>query len=193
MKRLITILSVIAVLAIPAGSFAQASPYAWTISASLGSPYVNTLGAAGIQHAYLWLACCQLPAGIPQGGSAAEFRLVATAPNLILGSSPVVGSGFLNAGTLDDLLLAMGGCPCGPIAGMDLTLFIQGPGTISLAPSNRTPPRKVTVDCRAAPTTWPIDWIGLGIMGMAPPGKGLPCQFVSVEESTWGQIKGLYR
>jgi hypothetical protein len=188
MKRLITILTLIAVLAIPASSFAQASPYTWTISASATNPLVNTTAPTfGTAFYKLWLYCCDLPGGLQDGMASAQFDVVSAGPTHL---ATIVKNGFLNAGGTTNLLLAVGGCPCGPINAADL-LVVSLPGTMALAPSaNGT---KGTVDCSPNPSLWPIDWIGLGIGG-PPPGKGVGnCIIVSVEESTWGSIKGLYR
>jgi hypothetical protein len=189
MKLLITILSVIAVLALPASSFAQpAAPYAWTISASATSPFVNTTSPTGGVATYrLWLNCADLPGSLQDGMAAAEFAVVSVGVTH-LATTPV--NGFLNAGSTTNLLLAVGACPGGPVVAADL-LVLSLPGTMSLAPSSTQ--TKGTVDCSPNPSLWPIDWIGLGV-GLPPLGKGpADCAPVSVEEGTWGQIKGLYR
>ena len=193
MKRLITTLALAAILAVPAGALADGTPgnpYAWTISASNTNELVNTTAfVPGLASYYLWLACCNLPDGLQQGMSAAEFSIAMdNAANLILAFTPT--SGYLNAGGATNLLLAVGGCPCGPVpAGIILSLM-NAPGQLNITPAPNG--NKVKVDCETQPQAWPIDWIGLGI-GVPNAGKGDACKFTSVEATTWGAIKGLYR
>jgi hypothetical protein len=196
MKRLLTILSLIAIAAVPVASFAQDAPYEWTISDSNASPYVNTDLTTGFHTVYLWLACCDLPGTLQDGMAAAEFAIVTTPPGANLHIATNTGGGigpFLNAGTTTDLLLAVGGCPCGPVVAAALLVIINVPGTMALAPTSTTQ-TKGTVDCSLNPSLWPMDWIGLGLLGTPAPSKGTAlCMPISVEESTWGEIKGLYR
>jgi len=141
------------------------SPYEWTISASATDPFVNTAAATGgLATYYLWLACCE--EAQVDGMTAAEFDLVASGPAHL---ATIPQNGFLNAGGTSNLLLAVGGCPCGPLLAADL-LVLALPGTISFAPSAATG-TKGTVDCDPNPALHPIDWVGIGI-GVDPPGKG---------------------
>jgi hypothetical protein len=192
MKRLLTILSLIAIVAMPVAAFAQA-PYEWTISDSSADPYVNTDATTGFHTVYLWLACTNLPAPLQDGMAAAEFAIVTSPPGANLHIATNVQNGFLNAGSVTNLLLAVGACPPGPVVAANLLVIINVPGTIALGPSSTQ--TKGTVDCSQSPSLWPIDWIGLGLLGTPAPGKGNQhCEpDDSVEESTWGNIKGLYR
>jgi hypothetical protein len=101
-------------------------------------------------------------------------------------------NGFLNAGTATALLLAVGGCPSGPVlAGA----FSVGPDAflpdieICLVPSAANA-RNITVACGGV--GYQNDVQGFKKLGPASCSQAL-CQPVSVESSTWGQIKGLYR
>ena len=189
MKRLVTIVSLLAVLALPASAFAQGAPYAWSISASNTNEFMNTSAPTlGLRTVYLWLACCELPPGMQDGMATAEFDIVA---NSISHVATVMQNDFLNAGGTTNLQMAVGGCPCGPIVAANLVI-IDLPGTLDLAPSAANGVGG-TADCEANPQLWPIDWRGYSNLGAAPNGKGLPCQFATVERSSWGTIKGLYR
>lgn len=97
---------------------------------------------------------------------------------LVLATTPV--NGFLNAGGTTNLLLAVGGCPPGPVVAANL-LTLSLPGSICLAPSAQNGV-KGTVDCSPNPQLWSIDWRGLELL---PP--------VSVEPTTWGSVKQRYR
>jgi len=83
------------------------SDYGWTISSSLTDPYENA-GELGGPFAtlYLWVVCAGIDAlsaaGIALHG---DLQVLAFTPH----------NGFLNAGTADELLLAVGGCPYGPL------------------------------------------------------------------------------
>jgi hypothetical protein len=191
MKRSITIFALIAVLALPAGALAQA-PYAWTISASTASPFVNTAQPTGtLATYYLWLACTDLPPGYEDGMASAEFDIVTSPPNSHI-ATVMINPPFLNAGGTANLLIAAGGCPGGPIVAANLLVLSVAPGTMDFAPSAANG-NKVTVDCSLDPQTWPMDWVGLGI-GTEPNGKGsADCGPVSVEKNSWGAVKGLYR
>jgi hypothetical protein len=163
-------------------------PYGWTISSSPTDPFANSMAPTGaVATAYLWLACCQLPAGLQQGMAAAEFTLQATGP-VVLATTPA--NNFLNAGGATNLLLAVGGCPCGPVVAANV-LILALPGSICIVESPTG--TKGTVDCQPDPALWGMDWIGLDLGG-GPCGKGQICQKpVSVESASWGQIKGIYR
>jgi hypothetical protein len=196
MKRLFTILSLIAFAAVPVAAFAEGdqSPYEWTVSDSNTDPYVNDDTTTGFHTVYLWLACSDLPAPLQDGMAAAEFAIVTSPPGANLHIATNVMNGFLNAGSVTNLLLAVGACPPGPVVAANLLVIVNVPGTIALGPSSTL--TKGTVDCSQSPSLWPIDWVGLGLLGTPAPGKNKHpgCEpVVSVEESTWGNIKGLYR
>ena len=195
MKRLLTILSLIAIVAMPVAVLAEgeAAPYEWSISDSNQDPFVNTDTTTGFHTVYLWFACSRSANdGGPGGMAAAEFALVTTPPGANLHVASNVVNGYLNAGSATNLLLAVGGCPTGPVVAANLLVIINVPGNMDLAPSSTQ--TKGTVDCAVNPSLWPIDWRGIGFLGLTPHGKGKGgCTPVSVEESTWGSIKGLYR
>jgi hypothetical protein len=150
------------------------SEYGWTISASSTDPFSNTSVATfGVATYYLWLQCSPFP---QEGMTAAEFDLVASGP---IHLATVVINGFLNAGGTSNLLLAVGGCPGGPVVAAHL-LVLDLPGSFCIAPSANG--IKGVVDCEPKPSLWPMNWIGLAIQNP-----------VSVDETTWGRIKERYR
>jgi hypothetical protein len=196
MKRILTTILVIPFAV--AGLATQASAdgtleYGWTISDSHTNAYSNQGPFVGsLQSLYLWYAC-----NSDTGMAAAQFELVSKDPsNVILAFTPK--SGFLNAGNNTQLLLAVGGCPDAqprgePVnAGIILTLQSL-PGGYALAPFDGV---KVTVDCTLDPVAWPIQWIGYSNDTGAPPQEkdwDKCVKPVSVEDSSWGKIKGTYR
>jgi len=188
MKRLLTILTAVALLALPAASLADnlpGNPYGWTVSNSSSDPLSNTGAIVGLT-AYLWFYCANPPGSLQDGMSAAEFD-IATVNGVHLAT--ITQNGYLNAGGTTNLLLAVGGCPGGPVVAANLLIqTLVAPVSVSLVPSAANG-NKVVVDCSAAPSAWPMDWIGFNNEG-----KGnLGCKEVSVESSSWGTIKGLYR
>ena len=183
MKRILTIAAVLAVMAAPA----FAADYGWTISASGTDPFVNQ---GPINPApttlFLWLQCTGA-----DGMSAAEFDAIPPAGYLNFGFTPQ--NGFLNAGGAGDLLLAVGGCPTGPVVAGSWTFFGSTAGQVCLLPSVRSGVN-VTVDCDPVnPQQHPNATIGYGI-GSAPTcNDGQPLCLVAVEPSSWGSVKSLYR
>ena len=189
MKRCV-LLAVMLALAAPAICGAQAT-YNWTISASSTNFLANTTAfVPGLNTYYLWLCFCNLPFGLQQGMSAAEFSLAMdNAANVILAFTPL--NGFLNAGGATDLLLAVGGCPCGPVVAGSILTLMNAPGQLNIVPAPNG--NKVTVDCETTPQAWPINWIGLGIGGPNT-GKGFHvCHGDPVENESWGSTKARYR
>ncbi len=182
MKRVLTIAAALLVFAAP--SFAQ-QKYGWTISSSASDPLVNAGPTSPAPVTlFLWLYC----AG-PDGMSAAEFNLSVPAGVLNFGFN--VQNGFLNAGGAGNLLLAVGGCPTGPVVAGSWTLFGSTPGDICIVPSGGGV--RATVDCNTSvPGVWPLEAIGYGYGT-----TGLSCRedlcVVSVEPSSWGSVKSLYR
>jgi hypothetical protein len=194
MKRLATFGAVLGVLIVAGTARAEGPPYGWSISASSTDPFVNTTPfVAGVQTVYLWLVCSTpAPAG-PGGMAAAEFALCSSNPsNVILATTTM--NGFLNAGSPTQLLLAVGGCPTGPVHAANILMMNAVPGQVCICPSAANN-LQGTVDCSPNPQVWEIGWLGL------VQGAGEPCartsarctKPVSVEESTWGSIKSLYR
>jgi hypothetical protein len=192
MKRLLTLVVALSCLVLPLDASATGE-FGFAISASAASPDLNTVAfAAGVQTYFLWLKCCQLPPGFQQGISAAEFGLVSTnAANVILGFTPM--GAWLNAGNATNLLLAVGGCPCGPTVAGSILVLANAPGSVCIGPS--TTATKAGVDCSADPQLWSVDWKGLDFGGGGPCIEGTICEKppVSVEEASWGGVKALYR
>lgn len=150
----------------------QSAPYRWTISASSTDPFANEAPFSPGEplYAYLWLQACDLPDPLQDGITAAEFNLVSTNPaNVIVFFSPT--GGWLNAGGIPDLLLAVGGCP-GPMLVATIGIIAYGPGSLCLGPSKNG--LTVGVDCSTNPSAWGTEWIGLNFGGgsCGDPGDG---------------------
>jgi hypothetical protein len=188
-KRLGTILAFI----LPLASVADADPcgkgeviwdycannYNWTISASNSDWFANSVTATpGIVTYYLWYVCADFQR---QGMAAAEFDIVPSAGIIHLATTPV--NGFLNAGGTPNLLLAVEGCPPGPVVAAELLTFVNPiAGSLCIAPSGAND-RKDVVDCDPAnPQIWPFAWIGLETL--AP---------VSVDSESFSEVKARYR
>jgi len=151
---------------------AQTGNYHWTISASDTDPFVQSgsFPTGSPTSAYLWLVSCDVPPPLPEGMQAAEMGIIATPNVLHLATTP--RPGFLNAGGVSDLFLAVGGCPCGPIVAADLLIIATDnvPGAMCIGPNSSTGIAG-TVDCGSTPQEWPMTWDNLGING-APPTNG---------------------
>lgn len=195
MKRLATFVTVLIGLLAAGAALAEVPSYGWTVSASSSDPFVNEMPyVPGIPTVYLWFACSiAAPAG-PGGMAAAEFALCTDNPgNLVLAMTPM--NGFLNAGTPTQVLLAVGGCPTGPVVAAEILLMVNTPGRLCLCPSDANGYR-VTVDCSQAPTIWAVDWVGFDFgsgSGVCQEGWATCSSPTSVETSSWGTIKSLYR
>jgi hypothetical protein len=188
------------------------NPYGWSISNSFTNALSNT-GAfvPGVITLKLWFVCSSPlnpPEGFlggPGGMSAAEISFVSKNPaNLLLAAT--AKNGYLNAGTGANFLLAVGGCPQAqnaagnppnvPVNAMDLLVLSNAPGQYGLVPSPQG--IKGTVDCAPAPSLYDIQWIGFSNDGTAPQSKNwdkcaLKPIIVSVEQTSWGNIKATYR
>jgi len=171
---------------------AQTFRYGWTISKSQTDPFVNTGSpTGGVENIFLWYQC-----NVGDGMSAADLALTGS---LVTGGSVLafnVMNNFLNAGTATNLLLAVGGCPPGPIVAGNWLVFHSTPGDMCLGPGGQLFP--ATVDCSADPSAHPVDYIGYSDTAFGPPCEhfesgGSLCETISVEETSWGTIKGLYR
>ncbi|MFN8176387.1 MAG: hypothetical protein U0167_00510 [bacterium] len=182
MKRILIL--VLAVLGLATSALAQRL-YGWTISASPTDPRVSTGGIVpgSLGHLYLWYFC-------GPGMSAADFGLAATGV-VFAGFSTL--NGFLNAGSGTNLLLAVGGCPNGPIAAGDITAFYAG-GPAHMCIVNSINNIRVTVDCTApTPAAWDIHADGWDAL-TAPACREAPlCGEYVTEPHDWGAIKSLYR
>lgn len=191
-------LSFLPFLAIATASFATDQPYGWTISASSTNPFVNTVAPTStLETFYLWQVCCDVPDypdGSPrvQGFSAAEFAVISTGIQHLSTSSSACFIG--DPPFPPDLAFFCPGCPCGPIVVAAL-LVLNFPGSMCFAPSVLGGILG-TVDCEAEPTLWGMDWIGIDSSGAgAPCGSGILCDKppVSIDGTSWGRTKSLYR
>lgn len=167
--------------------------YEWRLSFSETDPYLRSRPpAAGVHEVYLWLAAVWNGDGM----TAAEM-VVRPSPGLeFLGFEP--RNGFLNAGTGSHLLLAVGGCPDGPVVAGKATLYAAdatGGSVCTEHPSGPGIPID-TVDCNVfVPFTWPGGYSGCTTV----PGE-YPCELwffcyggVPVEPTSWGDLKAMYR
>jgi hypothetical protein len=194
MKRLATFGAALGLLVVAGAARAEGPPYGWSISASSTDPFVNaTPFVTGIKTVYLWFVCSTpAPAG-PGGMAAAEFGLCSSSSaNVILATT--AQNGFLNAGSSTQILLAVGGCPTGPVRAANILMLDNVPGKVCICPSAANN-LQATVDCSPNPQAWDIGWVGLD-QGLAAPCvlEDANCtKPVSVEESSWGAIKSLYR
>jgi len=160
---------------------AKAAIYSWTVSKSAVDPLITSgLPTGGVDTLFLWFYCGD------EGMSAAEMTLESTPPGQLIGFN--VMNGYLNAGTATNLLLAVGGCPNGPVVAGSILILHFAPLSVCLNGAN------VTVDCSANPHAWPHD--RLGYTDLALP-LCLSDSFnfceTSIEQSSWGTIKSLYR
>ena len=169
---------------------AQEYRYGWTVSKSASDPFANTgEPTGGVDTLYLWYYC-----SVADGASAADFIVTGTLASSVLAFN--VQNSFLNAGNASNLLLAVGGCPPGPLVAGSWLVNHTVPGDLCLGAGGQ--PTPVTVDCSANPSAHPIDYIGYADTAFGPPcthyeGGDQICETISVEETSWGTIKGLYR
>ena len=183
MKRYLTIVLSLAMLLMASSAFGAG--FGWTISGSAVDPNVNTGTATnGVASLYLWLQC-----GVGNGMASAEFDLCATGINpLAFTALPP----FLNAGGSTNLLMAAGGCPNGPITAGTI-LVLDFPGSICPCPAASNG-NNVTVECG---TLAVIDNEFRGYANLGSPCESTVeadlCTIISVENDSWGAIKGLYR
>ncbi len=191
MKRVLTIVCALALLA--AGTASAQIEYGFTVSASNTDGRVNsgpTFGSGGPVSIHLWMDCSR-----DDGIAAAEFSLDfdgAAHPGMF-GWAVTMFNGWLNAGTTQHLLLAVGGCPTGPVHVATWAGFNTGaPLTRNFCLVASPAGNKVGVDCSPTPSTWPVKSIGLAA-GVPPNCAEELCPPVSVEADTWGSIKSLYR
>lgn len=178
------------VLALPlavAASGPAAADYGWMLSASAVDPHQNEAEALSDAAAlHLWLECAT-----GDGVSAAAFSLQPPPGVTVLAFAP--RSGFLNGGSSQDLELAVGACPTGPVLAGTWTLFGSGAGSYCLTPC---PGNSVvaTVDCDpVSPEIHASRQVGFGV-GEAPAcDEGSPCAVTPVTIAGWGRLKSLYR
>jgi hypothetical protein len=183
MKRFLTILFVLTFAA-----SAYGLEFAWTLSDSSTDPLSNTgTAVAGLVNVYLWYYCTSNA----QGLASAEFDIAGSAVPL----SFTPAGGFLNAGGATNLLLAVGGCPSGPImAGTFLYYDVTGAGFNACIVPSAANALNVSVNCVEL-QIYPNDYAGYANDGTAPCQSGDPSLFclIAVENASWGNIKSLYR
>jgi hypothetical protein len=183
MKRTVTILAAAAVLLASASAFA-ANNYGWSLSGSPSAPCVSNGPAGQITTLALWYVY-----NTGDGMSAMEADLVLSPGITNFGFTPA--NGFLNAGNATNLLLAVGGCPSSRCSRV-WTLFdaIVGLRRASAA-------RVVDATCSIAGDPHGVTGFGTGAnpaCGVVfAGGDGCNPPVVSVESSTWGSLKALYR
>ncbi|GJM43709.1 MAG: hypothetical protein DHS20C21_05510 [Gemmatimonadota bacterium] len=186
MKRILTIACL---LSLVVASGAMAEDYGWRLSFSNTDPADSTatVPATTPHSVYLWLNCTNL-----DGMSAAEFTAQFPAGFFGHGFTPM--NGVLNAGNATNLLLAVGGCPMRPFLAGEFGPYLDftgAGGSWCLVPSPTG--NNVTVDCD------PVSPIAHdnAITGCATNGNAIcrtgTCEPVSVEGTSWGSIKTLYR
>lgn len=197
MKKWLTTLVMTAAVALPMQAVAGGPGYYWwTLSFSDTDPNVQVGNeGVGITNIHLWYVegCNSVPTE-GAGMSAAEFGAKAKDGWTIIAFN--TANGFLNAGTPTDLLLAVGGCPTATTrAG---TFLVTGTGG-KMGLANTTNPAGV-VDCAASPALWPwptnVRFTGCKSTTNAGASQdhGASCGgIVSVESTSWGSIKSLYR
>jgi hypothetical protein len=157
-------------------------------------PYVNsTPFVPGLVTYYLHYACSTPEPEGPGGAAAAEFGLYSTdLANSIVAMIPTAG--FLNAGTVTEPLLAIAGCETGPRRAANLLCLNAIRAQYCFRPSAANGILG-TVDCSPAPQIWDSDYIGLSLDAGDPcmVGNAMCTKPVSVEETSWGRVKTMYR
>lgn len=182
MKRFLTIFFVLAF-----ATSAFGGQFGWTLSNSLTDPHANQgTFVSGILTLYLHYYCTTNPTGL----ASAEFDLASSNPaNLVLAFTPM--NGFLNAGGASNLLLAVGGCPAGPVAAGSFLISANIAGQYCLTTS--TIGNNVSVNCVQL-NVYDNDWVGYSNDGSGPcTSPETLCFTVAVEDASWGAIKSLYR
>jgi len=175
---LLTMLSILRFAPVPA----NAAFYCWNVSKSSTDPFINSGSpTGGVDTLFLWLA------GSSEGMAAAEMTVDSLPPGQVLAFN--VMNGFLNAGDATHLLLAVGGCPSGPLVAGSILILHFAPLAVCLGGAN------VTVDCSSDPQAWPNDCRGYADLGLPLCLNDTEtfCDYVSVEDQSWGTIKSLYR
>ncbi|MAF26798.1 MAG: hypothetical protein QF819_04630 [Gemmatimonadota bacterium] len=187
MKRFAALSATLLVLILAGGAAAEV--HGWTISGRTDDPFANTGPPAnGIVYLTLWYACPS------DGWSAAEFDL--SGSMTVLGFIPNSAFSVLNSGGAENLFLAVGGCPSGPMPAGSIVALDFG-GTLCIVPSAANG-RNVTVNCDPTnPQAFNNLYTGYASDGSTPcysvPPPHEVCIPVFAEESRWGTIKSLYR
>jgi hypothetical protein len=182
MKRVLTIAAAILLAAAPA--FADPL-YGWSVSSSSSDPNANVGGAAsGFTSLYLWFNCGT------EGAGGAEFNVATTGGNIGVSFTGVAG--VLNATAYPWLSLGLGGCRVAPFLAGSIGYLNNGDPTATVCLVNSGGGIRVTVDCATpVPAAWPMAAVGWG--ASAPACVEELCPVVSVDDSSWGSIKSLYR
>jgi hypothetical protein len=162
--------------------------YEWYVSGSPTDPCATrgNLAVGGLGSLFLWYL-----RNTDDGMSAADLSVVVHPPGAVNVLAFNTANGFLNAGNVSHLLLAVGGCPYSPlVAGSWLVLPVIPDWELCLGGE------RLTVDCQINPTAWDS-----GTHGYA--NGGAPhtcindifddCYPLAVEPSSWGKVKTLYR
>jgi hypothetical protein len=182
MKRFLTILFVLAF-----ATSVYAGEFGWSLSDSATDYLANTgTPVAGLVTIYLWYACTNNALGL----ASAEFDVAGTTVPL----SFTTANGFLNAGGATNLLLAVGGCPAGPVyAGTFLVFDAAGLG-FNLCIVESATPLNCSVNCVDL-QIFPNDYIGYTSDGTVPCTNvdDHLCETIAVESTSWGNVKSLYR
>jgi hypothetical protein len=182
MKRFLTIVFVLMFSA-----SAYAGEFGWTLSDSPTNVYSNSgTPVAGLVSIYLWYYCTNNV----EGFASAEFDIVGTTVPL----SFTPANGFLNAGGATNLLLAVGGCPYGPImAGNFLVYDALGAGFNLCPAASAANGLNVSVNCVGLLMYW-NDYIGYANDGTVPCTNTIDlCYANPIEGTSWGFVKSLYR
>jgi hypothetical protein len=162
----------------------------WTISERDGDPFFNTGSpSGGLDTLYIWLVCTSYDP-VP-GMAAAEFGLVGSLTPLALQPS----EGFLNVGSITSPMLAAAGCPLGPVMVASILIQHDTPGSLCFGMSVNG--YNGIVDCSPNPSLGPNLFVGYSSLG-SPCERHCPNNYdcncaSSVDASSWGSIKALYR
>ena len=183
MRRFLTIASILMVLSCVTS--ATAGEFGWTLSASSTDALANTGSPlAGLVNVYLWFYCTNT-----LGLASAEFDVTGSAAPL----SFTAANGFLNAGGATNLLLAVGGCPGGPLyAGTFLIFDAAGLGFNLCTVPSAGNGLNVSVECVTL-QTYENDFIGFASDGTNPCTSVDNLCLVGLDGQSWGEIKSLYR
>ena len=192
MKRWYMLAALAVVLIQAATASAQTFRYGWTISQSSTDPFMNQGAPTGaVDNLYLWYQC-----NVGDGLSAADLAVTGSfvLSGNVLGFNTM--NNFLNAGSATSLLLAVGGCPGSAIVAGSWLVLHTGAGRMCFTAGGQ--PTPVSVDCSVDPSAHPVDYIGYSDISEGPPctnflGGSELCEPISVEETSWGTIKSLYR
>ena len=179
MKRVL-LLAMCALMVTPIVAGAQ-NNYGWSLSESPSDPCVTTgTPTFAVKTIYLWHTYAT-----NQQMSAADISAAGSIAPLAFNAS----NGYLNAGDAVNLLLAVGGCPMPPINAGNFLIVDTG-GNMELAGA------RLTVDCvvndpyLSGTTGWSSDGstpVEYDVAG------GTGCTTISVEGTSWGSVKNMYR